>query len=246
MRLETAFNTDQNSQIYPDGIAYNFWHTARNRLLLHYLGRYRREPLLEIGTGRGIVLAALRKAGWEAQGVDLTLADPYEHGLPIRYGQDAFALPETERIAYRSIALLDVLEHLPQRVEFLEKLRIAFPLMERLYLTVPASPALWSNYDEFCGHYLRYTQDTLRDELESAGYRVLFMRYFFHSLWWAIRVQLILNKKREERFTPPTGMKRLAHRVIGYAFYWEGRLLPGSWRGSSLLAIAQPIDQSGK
>lgn len=243
MKPHTAFRSDQNSQAYPDGIEHNFWHIARNRILLHYFGRHRREPLLEIGAGRGIVLAGLRKAGWEAYGVDLTIVDPCEPGLPIRYGQDAFTLPETERIAYRSVALLDVLEHLTQRVEFLQRLRIAFPFIERLYITVPASPVLWSNYDEFYGHCLRYTQDILRYELESAGYQVLFMRYFFHSLWWAIRIQLILNKKRPEQFTPPTGIKQLAHRVLGHAFYWEGRLLPGSWRGSSLLAIAKPVDQ---
>lgn len=239
--IRTEFSEEQNIKIYPDGVEHNFWHTARNRIILHYLAPYKAEPLLEIGAGRGIVLAALREAGWEAYGVDLTKARPIQPDLPIVYGADAFALKEEERKTYQSIGMFDVLEHLPERVQFLERIRCDFPNVKYLYITVPASPALWSNYDEYCGHYLRYTTEALEHELHQAGYHVLFSRYFFHSLWWAIRLTLLTSRKRAEEFKPPHGIKRLLHKIIGDAFYWEGRLLPGTWRGSSLLAVAAPI-----
>lgn len=239
--IRTEFSEEQNAKIYPDGVERNFWHIARNRIILHYLAPYKAEPLLEIGAGRGIVLAALRKAGWNNYGVDLTETHPIQCDLPIVYGVNAFALREQERQMYQSVAMFDVLEHLPDRVQFLEEIRYKFPSVKYLYLTVPASPALWSNYDEYCGHYLRYTPETLRHELHQAGYQVLFSRYFFHSLWWAIRLTLLIGQKRAEEFKPPQGIKRLLHKIIGNAFYWEGRLLPGNWRGSSLLAVAAPI-----
>jgi hypothetical protein len=238
---DTAFSSVQNLQVYPDGVERNFWHTARNRLLVNYLQKYRAEPLLEIGAGRGLVLAALRAAGWDAQGVELSETSPRWPDLPIWYGQDAFTLPVSTREQYRSIALFDVLEHIPERVAFLHSLRDHFPRMKYLYLTVPAAPELWSNYDEFCKHYLRYTRATLQEELLKAGYKVVFQRYFFHSLYWAIWLALRIGKKREERFTPPTGLMAWVHKAIGMAFYAEGRLLPPSWRGSSLLAVAEPL-----
>jgi hypothetical protein len=39
----------------------------------------------------------------------------------------------------------------------------------KLVITVPANPSLWSDHDERNGHYRRYTEDSLRTLLTSAG-----------------------------------------------------------------------------
>ncbi|MCX8112520.1 MAG: class I SAM-dependent methyltransferase [Bacteroidia bacterium] len=237
----TAFTEAQNSNIYPDGIQKNFWHIGRNKTILHYLNRWRAEPLLEIGAGRGIPLEALLQHGWKAQGVDLTLTTPISPQLPIQYGVDVLSETFSHTSRYRSVALFDVIEHLPDRIDFLTRLRHRFENLRYLYVTVPSPPDLWSNYDEAAGHYLRYDPRTLKQELEASGYRVIFMRYFFHGLYWVIKLTLSARQKRAESFTPPKGLWILFHRAIGEYCYYEARILPGSWRGSSIIAVAEPI-----
>ncbi len=240
-QVETTFSETQYNQIYPDGVEEHFWHRARNAILLHYLKRYRAEPLLEIGAGRGLVLAAFQREGWQAEGVELGITSPRWPELRIRYGQDAFALPQEERARYRSIGLFDVIEHLPDRVAFLGQVRSSFPALRYLYLTVPSPPDIWSNYDVFWGHYLRYDIPTLQSELAQAGYRVLYVRYFFHSLYWMMRVILVLNRQRKEDISVPRGLARLWHRGLGAFFVGESYLVPPAWRGTSLLAVAEPL-----
>lgn len=236
----TAFSEVEWQTLYPEGFERYFWHIARNSLILHYLHRWRAEPLLEIGVGRGSVLAALRKAGWDAYGVELSQMPPLSPELPIKYNQDVFLLPEKERFTYKSLALFDVLEHLPERVKFLEELRRLFPRMHYLYLTLPARAEIWSSHDEFNKHYLRYTPEKLSEELSGAGYRLIFWRYLFHSLYWVIRFRLIMRKKIDSQVNPPQNLQIYLHKLIGKLFYWEGRLLPRSWYGSSLIAVAVP------
>ncbi len=237
---DTAFSEAQYLQIYPDGVEHHFWHQARGAILLRYLARYRAEPMLEIGAGRGLVLAAFRRQGWQAEGVELGIASPRWPDLPIRYGQDALALPAAERARYQAIGLFDVIEHLPDRVSFLQTLRETFPSLRYLYVTVPAPPDLWSNYDTFCGHYLRYDLPTLKEELTQAGYQVHFIRYFFHLLYWVIWGNLRFRKSRSEYVSIPRGVGRWVHWAAAQYFSLEGRLLPGRWRGTSLIAVASP------
>ncbi|MDW8015220.1 MAG: class I SAM-dependent methyltransferase [Bacteroidia bacterium] len=237
----TAFSEEQVSSIYPDGIQRIFWHQARNRLIIHYLRKWKAEPLLEIGAGRGIVLQALLQEGWVARGIELGQATPLIETLPILYGMNVFDMEVEEAAKYRAIALFDVIEHIPDRVNFLKEIRSKFPNMRYLYLTVPASPELWCNYDEFCKHYLRYTPSLFQQELKAAGYRIIFQRYFFHLLYWIIWLTLRVRRRRSEYFLPPKGPLSWVHKLIGWYFFWEGRLLPASWRGASIIAVAEPL-----
>lgn len=240
MTSSTAFSDVEWQTLYPEGFERYFWHIARNSLISYYLHRWRAEPLLEIGAGRGPVLAALRKAGWKAYGVELAQMPPLSSDLPIRYCQDVFLLPEKERLTYKSLALFDVIEHLPERVKFLEDLRRVFPHMRYLYLTVPARPEIWSDHDEFNKHFLRYTPAKLYEELSEAGYHIVFWRYIFHALYWVIHLNLRIRRKINPQINPPRGLQMYLHSLIGKLFYWEGRLLPRTWYGSSLIAVAAP------
>ncbi len=241
IKPKTTFKGEHLPHAYPNGIEYNFWNLARNALLPRICNAFRAEPLLEIGAGRGIVLLGFQEAGWQVQGVELSPeATPVQTDLPFRSGLDAFELPLAERQQYRSLGLFDVLEHLPDRPALLGRLLKAFPNVQYLYVTVPALPALWTNYDEYYGHYLRYTQKVLREELAAGGWKPVAIGYFFHALILPIWLQKLLARKREIKYHPPVScLSRASHRLLGSYFYWESRLLPASLPGTSLYAIAK-------
>ncbi len=242
MSKHTAFNQEQADCFCPDGIERNFWHQARGHIVTRLCEAYRAEPLLEIGAGRGHMLHAFQRKGWQAYGVELSdKMTPFLPDLHIQYGTDAFTLPEKFRNEIRSIGLFDVIEHLPDRVVFLSECRKAFPHLQYLYITVPACMSLWTNYDTYYGHYLRYDPHTLRQEIEKSGYKVVLLRYFFHALYipiWLVRH--LSPKGRSTQYTPPSGLTLFFHTLIAHYFRWESRLLPGNIPGTSLLCIAKP------
>jgi hypothetical protein len=53
MSERTAFDRARALASYSDGIARNFWHQARGRIVIRLCEVYRAEPLLEIGADRG-------------------------------------------------------------------------------------------------------------------------------------------------------------------------------------------------
>src|SRR5690606_19887649 len=101
----------------------------------------------------------------------------------IRTGTDAFDLDGAEFRDVNIILLCDVSEHLEKPSDFLEKLLLHFPKVERFVLTVPARQEIFSNYDEFNGHYRRYDKKMLLQEFRNLKYRVTKLTYAFHSLY---------------------------------------------------------------
>lgn len=238
---ETAFDAIQYERSYPDGIQRHYWHRARNAVIAGALDRegLGGARLLEIGCGRGFVTAALRDRGFDCHGVELAEAVPLADVAPfVRTGLSFQELPESERSIVRCALLLDVLEHVADPVAFLVQIREAFPVLERLVLTVPGRQELWSRWDEFYAHRCRYDRTSLRRELETAGYSVRSSGYFFHGLY---PVALAINALGATRSTaiaaPP---ESLLHRVVGRFFAIESRVLPGVLPGTSLLAVASP------
>lgn len=87
---------------------------------------------------------------------------------------------------------VNVLEHIAEDVEVLRGLRRVLKPAGHLCLFVPAMPILMGSMDVGLGHVRRYTKRELRGKLETAGFRVIQLRYW-NSLgavgwFWAGRV----------------------------------------------------------
>lgn len=176
---------------------------------------------------------ALRKAGLEAWGADSGAPPVAEELRPFVFpAQDAFALPEELRRRVDVVLLLDVLEHLQAPAEFLARCRHRFPRSSRLVVTVPARAELWSNYDRFYGHFLRYDRASLSAVLSSLEGGRIETGYFFHLLYVVLSAQLLFSRVRPIRNAPPTAPR--LHRLVGRIFDYEQRWLPARWWGTSL------------
>lgn len=243
-RFPSAFDADLYERIFPAGIERDFWHKARCAIVE---GALRRHGLaggrvLDVGCGRGIMLAHLRRAGIDAIGCEPSPLAPVPPELaPFVARETALEqLDPGESASVQAALLLDVIEHLPDPVAMLASVRERLPALRGLVLTVPARMSLWTAYDARLGHYRRYRRSLLLEQLEAAGLEALEVGYFFHGLYPALRLLGILRHSRSERFRAPRGAWLPFHAAVARYFRLEERLCPGWVPGSSLLAVARP------
>jgi SAM-dependent methyltransferase len=217
----------------------SYWHRARNAILWRKLqALWPQQPtVLDIGCGPGIVVDFLRKRGVDCHGVDLGTPQLVHSGLSpfVQLGIKAAELPEDFRKRVRVLLFMDVLEHLPDPSAFLEECERAFPAADTCYVTVPARSELWSNYDEYYGHYKRYTRAELPQLVAGTSFEVTDSGYFYGGLYVAIRVLAWVRPRRPVAFTPPRF--DLMQKLIGHFFDLEERCLPKRAWGSSLYAV---------
>jgi SAM-dependent methyltransferase len=245
----TEFDHDQFSEAYPPGIERSWWSLARNHVITRAFRSHIPSDarVLEIGCGTGIVTAHLRRAGWDVSGVDLGLPTQGVHAQEhLLLGTDVFSLSAEQKERFTVLALFDVIEHIQDAPTFLFDLLTAFPKVERVIVTVPARKELWTSFDDHFGHFRRYDRDWVRTQFDASGLRTEHTSYFFHSLYPAITLNnWMRGRKRNVRFTAPApGLASFANACIAGSFDLEARLLPGSWVGSSIIAIGQRTIQS--
>ncbi|HST28082.1 MAG TPA: class I SAM-dependent methyltransferase [Rudaea sp.] len=237
--MSTTFKQRQYDLAYDDGIDRHWWHLARNRIVLQEISKFApiSPRVLDIGCGRGIAVKYLRAAGVACVGVELAAVQPLQ-GLEsyVRTGVNATELPLEERQGYDVITLLDVIEHVPDAGAFIASLVAAFPNLACLVITVPARQELWSNYDEYYGHYLRYDLRQLRELAESQHLTVAHSSYFFHSIYLPARALTALRAVRALRVEPPRGLGRSLHRAVAWAMALDYDILPAACVGTSAIA----------
>ena len=238
--MTTSFNEEQYDLAYPDGIEFHWWNRYRSGLIARLCRGAVPEDarLLEVGCGRGGEVRALRGYGFNARGVELAPVPP----LPpvtefVDSDQDATTLPEEQRAGVTAILLLDVIEHLPEPGQFLAALEAAYPDLTTVIVTVPARGELWSNYDEFYGHYRRYTLPMLGELADELGWSRQESGYFFQLLYLPMRLLSALGVKRATSIAAPSTRARWLHALVAGYHRLEGLLLPGAVPGTRAYAV---------
>jgi SAM-dependent methyltransferase len=185
----------------------SFWFRHRNACILEALRQYPPPgPLFDIGGGNGFVAKAMQDAGLE-----VVLVEPGAVGAvnARQRGIEHVVLATLEDAGFvpgslPAIGLFDVLEHMEDDHKFLQTIHTHLASQGRVYLTVPAYQALWSEADVVAGHHRRYSRHALRELIERSDLKVEFATGFF-------------------QFLPPA---ILAMRVIPYRLGWKVRPEP--------------------
>lgn len=247
MPQNEVFTSDEYREVYPKGIELHFWNKARNDLVYRWLSPHLHEGdlVMDVGCGTGLVVADLLGRGCNAHGVELGNA-PVVPGLEqrVQTGCGLFELAPELKQQIRAILLLDVIEHMQERSQFLQQIAREFPNCRTLLVTVPARMELWTDYDKHWGHHLRYNRPQLQAELATAGFSPVRTAYFFHWLYLVSLLMNLLRIPKGTEFSPirPGSLAALLHRALGWLTQLETRLIPGALAGSSLACVARRLE----
>jgi 2-polyprenyl-3-methyl-5-hydroxy-6-metoxy-1,4-benzoquinol methylase len=226
----------------------HFWFRARNRQILAFLAREGIAPparILEIGCGTGTVLSAIAGAGFAAVGLEMhrELARRAAFAVPLAsvFSANVFAPPpELSALGpFDAIAFFDVLEHLSTPGDVLRGgARLLHP-GGRLIGTLPALRTLWSDYDAFAGHRLRYDRRSLAELFQQAHLPAPRAEYFFQALVPAMIVRRALvgrghNVGDETR-------RRAQHRALDAPGRVANRILAGACGAERVLRRVLPL-----
>ncbi len=237
----TEFNEEQFLSIYPKGIERHYWTLARNTIIKQVIGTHglKNKKILEIGCGRGIVVEFLRKSGIDCIGVELSPVH-IEHALEsfVKTGTDFRSLEKSVIDEIEVVMLFDVIEHIEHDKEFIESIKNTFPKLTHIVVTVPARKEVWSNYDEYNGHFRRYDRMMIRKLFYDLSMKEIENGYFFHALYIPARILLSIAKKRETTIHAPYGLTVFVHALLARFFVLEYNMLPKRLYGTSLIYVA--------
>jgi SAM-dependent methyltransferase len=99
-----------------------------------------------------------------------------------------------ERNGYDLIALLDVLEHVPDDVAALRAIHMRLKPGGALLLTVPANSWMWSAHDAAHHHFRRYSKRRLKQLFLMSGLEVQLLSHFNTLLFPQIALALVVGK----------------------------------------------------
>lgn len=164
---------------------HSFWFRHRNAYISAALKRFPPAgAVFDIGGGNGTVTQAIRSLGYEA-----ILVEPGIDGIrnAVHRGLNPVVCATLEDAGFRARALpaaglFDVLEHIADDRTFLKTIRQLLIPGGRLFLTTPAYNILWSDEDDYAGHYRRYTRRMLARALTEAGFQVEYVTHVFALL----------------------------------------------------------------
>lgn len=195
---------NQNCFIIEDN---SFWFRHRNNCISESVKKYSKDKVFfDIGGGNGFVSLGLNKSG-----IETVVVEPGVQGClnAKSRGLNNIICATLEDAAFKkesieSAGLFDVVEHIEDDVEFLKILSEYLKKGAKLYITVPSFNWLWSNEDNFAGHYRRYTLKSMKKVLEKAGYEIEYSSYIFSilplpvMLFRCLPYRLGLAKKSED------------------------------------------------
>lgn len=155
------------------------------------------DVVLDIGCGNGALAYDVSKKAKRVVGIDLNEKN-------ISVAKEKFSCKNIEYICgdalkdlpgekFDVIILSNVLEHIKKRVDFLKNLRpkapkllIRVPMIDRDWITL-YKKELGLDYRADKTHFVEYTLESLKEELENAGWKIQDHSIQFGEIWAVVR-----------------------------------------------------------
>src|SRR5256885_7301800 len=225
----------------------HFWIKWRHSVLPRQLNRarFRGKIALEVGCGHGLVREMLeRDRGIRVDGCDLNqhALEKATSGKGRLLVYNVFDRNVDMLGAYDLLLLMDVIEHIDDDLAFVKASLEHLKPGGLVAINVPAHTALYSRYDDVCGHKRRYSVADIKSLFCRAGLEPISI-----AQWGFFLVPALLIRKLILRLTPPERTIRvgfvpanpLLHSILKGLQDLETKIPFSLPIGSSLLAIAQ-------
>lgn len=225
----------------------SFWYQHRLDVIMLLIKAFRVTELLDIGGGNGQIAKFLQD-----NGVTSILLEPMTVGAENAYSAGlnhvinaSFGELDLPDDIVQTIGLFDVLEHIERDDQFLDKAYSILKPGGLVFITVPALPILYSDFDREVGHFRRYTLTALEEKLRQVGFNITYKSYLFMPLpflIWPMRVLYrYIRKPQKRREFGHIHKKTFLGRMINTYLRWEVKMVSRMRRiplGSSCLVVA--------
>ena len=147
-------------------------------------------PFLDVGSGAGNISVFFAEKGWQGTVIDFSSSairgsiknlEPYKN-IEVKH----ISLDEEIGI-YKTVLLLDVLEHIEDDFKALGKINKLLSDNGHLIISVPSNPREWRWDDDYYGHYRRYSLDGIEEILNKAGFKILTCWDCAFPFFWIMR-----------------------------------------------------------
>ena len=195
----------QYAAAYPELYRRHWWWRVREEILLTRISALFQSPrgsarILDVGCGAGLFFDALERFG-HVEGIESDRT-AVEHAGRWRANifsgelDGSFTPPEP----YDAILMLDILEHLTDPLQLLQRAKTLLKPAGRVVITVPAFNWLWTRHDEINHHVRRYTAAEMHATIAAAGLEVTDSTYLFPSL---VIPKILVRLKERWQAEPP-------------------------------------------
>lgn len=164
------------------------WELSRADFIMNEIIKIRPRRVIDVGSGDGY----LGKLIENRLGIEV-------HYIDVNFTQDQLKLPrhylriEDLRAEANDLLLLaDVLEHVEMPELFLKNLCSHTMSGNGILITVPAFQNLYSNHDNFLGHYRRYDKKLLLEHTQTSIHPFR-LRYFFFLPYLIRSLQVLIG-----------------------------------------------------
>lgn len=227
----------------------SFWFKHRNKCILNFVKRYNPNDIFfDIGGGSGAVANFLQQ-----NDIRTILIEPaYQGALAAAKRNLTTVCDSFENLhpttSINAVGLFDVIEHIENDQIFLNKINKFLSDNGYIYITVPAYKWLWSEEDDYAGHYRRYNLKTLKQILEQANFKVLHSSYFFCPLILPILLFRVipsligLRKNNLQQNLNEHNTNRLSAKIMNILLKIEFAMIKGYLKipfGASCILVAQ-------
>jgi len=183
----------KEADILEDSIKDHWYYISKGRAMRKMLGNLKVSEILDVGAGSGIFSRQLLDAGYCDSAV--CLDTNYCSEKIERYnGKQIFFVKSIECASQKLILMMDVLEHVPDDSNMLNKYVQDLERDSLVLITVPAFQFLWSSHDVFLDHYRRYTMKTIEELVVKAGLTPVKSRYYFGILFPLVAIIRLIKK----------------------------------------------------